>query len=351
MHNNRVNRRDFLKIGGLLGLGCSSALLLPPAVLGAVEESVRCSRTMMKTRRVDLLMGTFVSMTALHPSRHKGQDALGRAMEEMRRLSAMMTRFDAGSRLSHLNVSGSLYDVPPELREVVCRSVGYAELTGGAFDITIQPLVDVFRRRAEQDRPLAMNDPEVVRALERVDVSALKISDRGLFLEREGMGVTLDGIAKGYIVDRAAETLLSCGVENFLINAGGDIRVNGRPSPEKQWSVAIEDPHKKRRYPEVVHLGSGGVATSGGYEVYFDRERVHHHLVNPATGRSPRLTASVSVIAPTVMQADALATSLCVMPVREGIALIDSLPGHACLLVSRSGCTAASRRWPARLDT
>ena len=349
MNKDRLNRRDFLKAGGLLGLGLSSALLFPFPARAAAEESVRFSRQLMKTTRVDLLMGTFISMTALYPSRDKGQDALGRAMEEMRRLSAMMTRFDAGSRLSHLNACGSLHDVPPELREVLSRSVGYATLTDGAFDVTIKPLVDVFKNRADRGQPIDLNDPEVVRALELVDVSALKISETGVCMGREGMGVTLDGIAKGYIVDKAAETLLSCGVENFLINAGGDIRVNGRPSSGNQWSVAIEDPQKKRGYPEVIHLSGGGVATSGGYEVYFDREKIHHHLVNPRTGNSPHLAASVSVVAPTVMQADALSTSVFVMPVKNGLALIDSLPGHACLLVSHSGRTVASKNWPARL--
>jgi thiamine biosynthesis lipoprotein len=159
------------------------------------------------------------------------------------------------------------------------------------------------------------------------------------------MGITLDGIAKGYIVDRAAEVLSKNGIKNYLVNAGGDIRTAGVRSDKKAWTIAIQDPKKKRQYPDIVHLGNGAIATSGNYEVYFDREKMFHHIVDPRTGRSPRLTTSVSVRARTAMDADALSTSVFVMTPDGGTRFIDSLSSCECLVIDKKGRMFRSSGW------
>jgi thiamine biosynthesis lipoprotein len=159
------------------------------------------------------------------------------------------------------------------------------------------------------------------------------------------MAITLDGIAKGYIVDQAAALLAKNNINNFLINAGGDIRTKGQRQDRKPWAIAIQDPHKKKQYPDIIQMSDGAVATSGNYEVYFDQEKMFHHIVNPRTGMSPHADASVSVIAPTTMEADALSTSVFVMEPMEGIRFIDSLPRYECLILSTTGKMKKSKGW------
>jgi thiamine biosynthesis lipoprotein len=153
------------------------------------------------------------------------------------------------------------------------------------------------------------------------------------------MGITLDGIAKGYIVDRMAEVLLGNGVGNFLINAGGDIRTAGTKEEGLPWTVAVQDPTKQHQFPDVVQMTGGAVATSGGYE------RSYHHIVHSETGALPEYSASVTVFAPTAMAADAMATTLFAMKPGDGLKLIDTLPGHECLIIDDLGAQRRSEGW------
>jgi len=159
------------------------------------------------------------------------------------------------------------------------------------------------------------------------------------------MGITLDGIAKGYIVDRASVILLKYKIENHLINASGDIKAMGLRADGRPWTVAIQDPVKKNNHLDLIHLTDIAVATSGNYENYFDRDKIFHHIVNPKTGRSPVLNVSASVIAPTAMEADVLATTLVVMNSTDGLRLIDSLPQCEALIISRANQIKRSTGW------
>jgi thiamine biosynthesis lipoprotein len=161
------------------------------------------------------------------------------------------------------------------------------------------------------------------------------------------MGITLDGIAKGYIVDRAAEILSRHGIGNHLINAGGDIRTSGAAAKGKPWTIAVQDPAKGREYPAVITMTSGAIATSGNYEVFYDNEKMFHHIIDSRTGYSPEQTTSVTVQAPTVMDADALSTSVFVMAPAGGIAFINGRPGCECFVVENSGATHRSTGWQA----
>ena len=345
MLRDPMTRRDCLKLGAALGLTLAGQLLVPVAGMSAREESVPFSRSLYKSVRTDILMGTFVSMTALHPSRDRSQQALGRALEEMRRLTAMLTRHDPGGRIHHLNTHGRLSDVPPELKTVMDQAILWSHATGGGFDPTVQPLVDVIAKKLADASAVDMHDPEIMHALDRVDASAVETTQEYIRFNRDNMGVTLDSIAKGYIVDKGTEILLAWGIRDFLINAGGDIRVGSSPGSGQTWSVAIQDPGKAKHYPQIIHLATGALATSGGYETGCHSRLHHHHILDPKTGRSPGLPASVSVIAPTAMQADALSAAVFVMGPQPGIQLIDSLPAHACLVLSHSGSQRMSGNW------
>ena len=158
-------------------------------------------------------------------------------------------------------------------------------------------------------------------------------------------GITLDGIAKGYIVDRASEIISGYDIGNHLINAGGDIRTLGARADKRPWAVAIQDPLKRKDYPDIIHMNNGAIATSGNYEVYYDNEKMFHHIVDPRTGLSPQLSTSVSVTASSTMEADALSTSIFVMNPVNGTRLINSLPHSECLVIEKDGTQLKSRGW------
>lgn len=334
------------KLSALVELGFERVDLSPVAT-----EAVRVDGKTYKVTSGRPAMGTFVSVSALHPSRDKAEDAIGRAFQEMDRLIGFFNRYEGSSAISHLNREGRLEGAPSELLQVVARALYYNRLSRGAFDISVQPLVDLFRECLSGEAPAEPTPERVLDAMRLVGSQKIELSRRAIHFRREGMGVTLDGIAKGYIVDRLAEVLARHKVRNYLVNAGGDIRTAGVKEGNDPWTVAVQDPAKSGDFPDVIHLCDAAVATSGSYEIYFDRERTFHHIVDAESGRSPDLNSSVSVVAPTSMAADALATSVFVMDPPEGVRYIDSLPSCECLVIDKHGHQLKSKGWRSAAQT
>ncbi len=337
------NRRNFLKLAGLASLGLASTVALP---LGA--EAVKFNRKLYKVSKTRLDIGTFVSMTLIHPSRDEAEEAMEVAFGEIARLTGLLNRYSNNTAVGLLNQEGSLSDVPPEVRDVIRASMQYYRLTNGAFDITVKPIVDLFQKKFASGANIPPSEQELERALELVGANYLVFDNRTIRFNKHGMGITLDGIAKGYIVDRASQILTERGIKNHLINAGGDIRTKGYGKGHKPWTIAIQDPMKKRHYPDIIHMNDGAIATSGNYEVYFDNEKMFHHIVNPKTGHSPIYSTSVSVRAKTTMEADALSTSVFVMNPVEGTKFINSLPACECFIVTRRNGILKSAGWKSR---
>jgi thiamine biosynthesis lipoprotein len=290
-------------------------------------------------------MGTYVNMTAIHPSKDEAEHAFGLAFAEIDRLNTLLSRYEASSPVSELNAKGSLQQAPQEVLELVARSLYYHGQTAGAFDITVKPLIDLYKDKfAVGQKP---SDAQIQAALNNVGTEHLQFSNGNISFSNSEMGITLDGIAKGYIVDRASEILTRNGISNHLINAGGDIRTNGSAAKGKPWTVAIQDPAKHKKYPDVITMMSGAIATSGNYEVYFDNEKMFHHIIDSRTGYSPELSASVTVQAATVMDADALSTSVFVMQPAAGVSFINGQSGCECFVVEANGAAHQSRGWKA----
>ncbi len=332
-------RRSFLKLSGLLGLGAASAALLP----ANQAEAVLFGKKEYKVSKTRLAMGTFVAITAIHASRDEAENIIGLAFEEIDRLSGLLSRYDANSPVAALNDKGSLRNGSIEVLELVARSLYYHKQTQGAFDITVKPLVDLYKERfAAGTQP---TKAEINTVLKHVGSEHIRFESGKVAFSKENMGITLDGIAKGYIVDGVSEFLARKGVTNHLINAGGDIRAHGSAAKGKPWTVAIQDPSKKKDYPDVIRMGNGAIATSGNYEVYYDQEKMFHHIVDSRTGRSPELATSVTVKASSVMDADALSTSVYVMQPDAGIQFINTQPDCECFVIGRNGSVSKSIGW------
>jgi thiamine biosynthesis lipoprotein len=332
-------RRSFLKLSGLLGLGAASAALLP----AEKAEAFLFGNKEYKVTKTRLAMGTFVAMTAIHSSKDEAEQAIGLAFEEIDRLNSVLTHFETSSAVGTFNAAGKLADPPAEVLELVARSLYFNRETNGAFDITVKPLVDLYKNSFAGDRK--PTDVEIEKVLKHVGSENLHFQSGSLVLSKSDMSITLDGIAKGFIVDKASEVLAANGVHNHLINAGGDIRTSGTADKGRAWTVAIQDPGKSREYPDIITMKDGAIATSGNYEIYYDKEKLFHHIINSHTGQSPHLSSSVTVIAPTVMDADAMATSVFVMEPTSGVQFVNGQADCECFVIGSKGDVSRSRGW------
>ncbi|MCD6262637.1 MAG: FAD:protein FMN transferase [Deltaproteobacteria bacterium] len=337
--NKRINRRSFLKLSGLLGVSTMASTIMPvkPA------EAFLFNRKEYKISEMRLAMGTFVSITAIHKSRSQAEDAFAQAFEEINRLTSILSRFQEESPVYELNSTGKIKGIPKELKDVLIDAQALYRRSYGAFDITVKPIIDLYKECS--DRGYDPDSNQIANVLQRVGGSYLKLDGNSLYFTRSNMGITLDGIAKGYIVDKVSYILKKNGIKNHLINAGGDIRTSGTAANGKKWTIAIQDPHKQRRYPDLIHMNNGAVATSGNYEVYYDKQKVFHHITNPRTGLSPQQSVSVSVMAPTVQKADALSTTVFVLEPQKGINFINSQPECECFIIEHNGIIKRSSGW------
>jgi len=332
-------RRNLLKLTGLLGLAALSPFVIP----AEHAEALWFSRKQLKVSRTRLSMGTFVSITAIHPSRDESEEAIELAFAEVDRLAFLLSRYEPGSPVSQLNRVGVLDEVPEEMRQVMSRALYFYQHSGGVFDVSVKPLMDLYQSSFAAGKKPA--DDEIERVLATVGAHYIELQQGRITLSRPDMGITLDGIAKGYIVDRASLVMKRHGIANHLINAGGDICTSGAAAGGRKWTVAIQDPDKKKEFPDIVEMSDGAIATSGNYEIYYDQEKLFHHIIDPRTGHSPNHSSSVTVTAPTAMDADALATALFVLAPGEGRGLIETRPDNECFIIDRDGRITRSSGW------
>ncbi len=341
IRNSNINRREFLKITGMLGAGVATSSLLVP-----LAEAVKFDKNLYKVSRSLPRMGTMVSITVLDGSKDRGEEAISAAFNEIERLVKIMSRFDTTTPLYQLNSEGFLNESPPELSYLLNKSKHYHSLSNGSFDITIKPILDFITQSSKKDHNLSDSEEKKIKDLLRlVDSTFIHTSGKHVAFKKDGVQITLDGIAKGYIVDRATKKISDAGIKHALINAGGDISAIGGKEDSKPWKIAIEDPLKGKNYPSVVSIKNGSIATSGNYEVFFDKKKVLHHIINPKTGLSPLINASVSIQAPTTMEADALSTAVFLLDPNSGIKLINSIPSCKSLIVTKNQIKIKSNSW------
>jgi thiamine biosynthesis lipoprotein len=237
------------------------------------------------------------------------------------------------SELSRFNAhaTSTPFALSPDLFSVFSLAQQVSAATGGAFDVTVGPVVDAWGFGPGR-RERVVGDAEV-------DVLERRVGWRRLVLDERTGTITktqpkiradLSGIAKGYGVDKVAQALDALGIEHYLIDAGGEVRTRGHNSEGQPWQVAIEQPNDGPRRPRyIVPLSDLAIATSGDYRIYFERNgRRYSHEINPATGRpiDNRLT-SVSVVAKTGALADAMGKLIVLGPeqgynfaAKEGVA-------------------------------
>ena len=323
-----MDRREALRITAVAGVSV--------ALGGGLVSSLLRQARLHRVGETRVRMGTVVTITSVHPDPDEAGRMVSASFDEMERLESLLSRHRPDTPLSRLNETGVLPDAPPELIEVVEKALAYSRITGGAFDVSIKPMLDLYAQ-AFSDAGGAPTRREIDTALGYVDYRKIDVGSRSLALRSPGMSVTLDGIGKGYIVDRTIDVLVASGADRVLVNAGGDMSSAGKGSAKEPWTVSLQDPRDGRAYVELVRLGGECVATSGDYMRTFTEDRRFHHIIDPRTGYSPEHTSSVSVIAPTAMDADALSTAVLVLGPEAGCELLEGIDGVEGIVVAKDG--------------
>ncbi|HSG98234.1 MAG TPA: FAD:protein FMN transferase [Woeseiaceae bacterium] len=258
----------------------------------------------------------------------------------LERVDLLASTWREDSELSVFNTDRAIdwIIVSQPLCEALASALAIAEQTGGAFDVTIGPLVNLWGFGPDG---LAVEPPSaeaITAAMQATGHDKIEVDCKERLVRKDhaDMFVDLSGWAKGLAVDQLAELLDAAGLDNYLVEVGGELRAKGHNSEALKWSVAIEAPSTSRRAPHsIIRVTDASVATSGDYRNYFEHDgRRYSHTIDPRTGRPvAHNLAAVTVVHPSAAYADAMATALLVLGPEDGLALARELKLAAYLLV------------------
>ncbi len=295
-HQQLAGRRRFLSIAAAAtGLG-----LLRQSSGGAKIEFQAWQGT---------ALGARASIRLAHPDPERGRGLIRQALDEIERLERVFSLYRPDSAVSRLNREGVLHAPPLDLLRLLAEARRYGELTEGAFDITVQPLWRLYAEHFSGASAAAggPSPAAIAETLKHVDFRAVSFDPGRVAFEKPGMAVTLNGIAQGYITDRVADLFRREGLGHSLIDLG-ELRALGQHPAGRPWSIGLEDPRNRERIYGTRTLERAALATSAGHGSRFDGSGGHHHLFDPARGRSSHRYLSLSVSASTATEADALST-------------------------------------------
>lgn len=327
-----VNRRRFL----CLGIGA--------AALGGAGLYWR-SRGLVQVSRTSRALGSEVSLTVLTPSLDAGELAIDAALAELELIENVMSLYRPRSELCRLNREGVLDNPHPHLSAVLREAQGMSLRSGGAFDPTVQPLWSLYADAKRAGRLPEASEIEQAKA--RVDWRRIQVSSNRITLHGDGTAVTLNGIAQGFAADRVLDVLRSHGIEHALVNTG-ELGATGHRADGDAWTIGIQHPRRADAYISLAQLHDRCLATSGDYNTKFTPDGRLNHVFDPRTGRSPEEFASVSVVAPRAVTADALSTALFVLGLEPGLQFVQATPGADALFVLMNGDAQATHGFPVR---
>jgi len=279
-------------------------LLLATLLLGCQQPQLY--------KRSQLLIGTTIEVTSID----------SRAPEivfaRIKEIEKVFSKFDPDSQIYQLNKLGAL-QVSKEVIDLIKKAKFFNQISEGAFDISVGPLVDIWKQAIKTQKLPAQSQIDKARKLAGMDKITIEEKNSTIRFKRKGMNIDLGAIAKGYAVDVAIEALKKAGIKDALVSAGGDMYCLGTKVGEP-WNIGIQHPRKPYEVIGYLKLANKAVATSGDYEQFFilDNKR-YSHIIDPKTGYpADKKVISVTVMAPDCLTADALATSIMVLGKEKG---------------------------------
>jgi FAD:protein FMN transferase len=286
-------------------------------------------------------LGSPARLLLYHSDRLGAAQAIGRCVAEIERLERCFALYREDSEIARLNRDGELPAPSQDLLLLLSLSGRLAELSEGAFDVTVQPLWTLYARHFFTAATPPTDGPParaIDDTLQLVGWRNVEISRRVLRLARRGMGLTLNGIAQGYVTDRLTEILRAHGCERVLADLGrSEIKAAGTHVDGRPWRVGIVDPHRPEAFARTLDLSDGALCTSGGYGTTFEPSGRHHHLFDPRRGVSANRLIAASVLAPSATVADGLSTALYVASPERRRPLVANFAGTRAFLTDAQG--------------
>jgi len=268
-------------------------------------------------------LGAHARLSLQHPDEEAAKSAIAACLSEVARLEAIFSLHRQDSALARLNACGRLDAAPADLRLLLAEALALAERSGGAFDPTVQPLWTLYAQYFSNPGAAPEGPPRdaIDRAVALVGWRKVEIDGATIRLCEPGMGVTLNGIAQGYITDRVGDLLRTRGFRHVLVDMGEQLAL-GPKWDGAAWRVGIANPTAPDRTLFELPLGNGAIATSSGYGYRFDPASRFTHILEPNTGLPARQWASVTVVTDLAATADGLSTALTVVPAERAQAVI-----------------------------
>ena len=307
-------------------------ILLPGKIL---------SQTEVKSHRYEFShksMGTIFRIICYTDQEDMAKQKSVEAFKRIDELNYIMSDYLPDSelnRLSRSSGSGEYIQVSPDLLKVIRTGQEWAEKTNGIFDITIGPYSQLWRRAGRKDR---LPTPEQINnASERVGFENIHIDpDNGtVMLGKEGMQLDLGGIAKGFAVDEIYNIFNNAGINQLLIDGGGDIRTGDAPPGKKGWKLVLENLQEDN---QVMYATNTSIATSGDLYRYVLIDSVKYgHIIDPRTGYGVTIPRTVTIQASNCMEADILASTLSILGAKDRSGFLNDMPDVKAIIVEEEG--------------
>lgn len=291
-----------------------------------------------------LVMGTFARVVVVAPDRKTAKRSIEAAFAQINKVDELMSDYKSDSEISQVNKDAfkQAVKVSNPTFEVLQKAVQFSKLSAGAFDVTVGPLVQLWRAATEAN--FVPTETELKQARSKVGYEKLILDSNEMTVRfaAEGMMLDLGGIAKGYAIDKAVEAMQKAGALGAMVDIGGDIRCFGKPSKGKShWLIGVQDPTKAREGLDpgtsllVLQLKDAAIATSGNYRRFTLIEgKKYSHIIDRKKAAGTAGLSSVTIIAGNALDADALATAVTVLGHEKGLALIEKTPETEAILIT-----------------
>jgi FAD:protein FMN transferase len=329
LHSHPTRRRAIRIMAAAAGV---------PLMIAAVRASA--PRGQFHTWQGDVL-GAWSELTLWHADAAFAQRTIRKVRQELERYERIFSLYRHDSEIARLNAAERLARPSPELRALIDESQRIAALSGGAFDISVQPLWRLYEAhfwsRSDVQADIAGRAREVAERL--VDFRRIEAGAASVGFTRPGMAITLNSLAQGYITDAIADLLRNEGFESAVVDLG-EFRTLGHHPDGRPWRLGIRNGTGSADAGRTLELADMALAVSGGYGTTFEPTGRFHHIFDPVTGASVNALMGVAVIGPRATAANALSTAICVAGEERAPMLLAAYSGTRAILTREDGSSA-----------
>ena len=335
-NQSHITRRRSLKIIG--------SVLLAPSALYAAQTKADGSPTENSLKQVSwqgIVLGSDASIVLTTENEAHAKTTIKKMLMEVKRLESYFSLYQKNSLINQLNKNGIYKSPPKEFKELIVEAVKYSKLTDGAFDPTIQPLFMAYKNLNQKNTSMDRTvNPSVKEAMNLINWKNIEIANNHIAFKVPQMAITLNGIAQGYITDKAVEILNENGFENTLVNFGeyvGSGSKHPQQNNELGWNIQLGKTDVNQTDPEIWNLKNNALAASSHRGYQFKGLTGLHHMLDPRTGSNQSAWREIYVLAETATQADAASTALFASPPKQIKNLTEKLKLQKTLIIKANG--------------